>query len=31
MKKIVCACGYENPEGTHLCAQCGRPLTKEDE
>lgn len=31
MKKIVCACSYENPEGTHLCAQCGRPLTKEDE
>lgn len=31
MKKMVCACGHENPEGTHLCAQCGRPLTIEDE
>ncbi|WP_323702307.1 cytochrome c biogenesis protein ResB [Mammaliicoccus sp. Dog046] len=22
--KIVCKCGYENPEGTQLCLNCGR-------
>ncbi|MGX9133792.1 cytochrome c biogenesis protein ResB [Rummeliibacillus sp. JY-2-4R] len=30
MKKITCECGHVNPEGTHLCEKCGRPLTDED-
>lgn len=30
MKKITCECGHVNPEGTHLCEKCGRPLTEED-
>lgn len=30
MNKTVCECGYENEYGTHLCAQCGRPLTAEE-
>ncbi len=29
MEKIVCVCGHENPVGTKLCANCGRPLTEE--
>ena len=29
MNNIICACGHENPEGTVLCGNCGRPLTKE--
>jgi len=31
MNKIICACGHENPEGTVLCGNCGRPLTEEAE
>lgn len=30
MAKIVCECGHENPTGTHLCENCGRPLTEEE-
>lgn len=30
MKNITCECGHVNPEGTHLCEKCGRPLTEED-
>lgn len=30
MAKIVCECGHENPVGTHLCENCGRPLTEEE-
>lgn len=30
MNKITCECGHVNPEGTHLCEKCGRPLTEED-
>ncbi|MRH42356.1 cytochrome C biogenesis protein [Aquibacillus halophilus] len=27
MKKIVCdSCGHQNPEGTVLCQQCGKPI-----
>jgi len=29
MEKIICVCGHENPEGTKLCAKCGRPLTED--
>ena len=29
MSKIKCQCGHENPFGTVLCEQCGRPLTVE--
>lgn len=29
MNNIICACGHENPEGTVLCGNCGRPLTEE--
>ncbi|WP_017380389.1 cytochrome c biogenesis protein ResB [Paenisporosarcina sp. TG-14] len=29
MNNIICACGHENPEGTVLCGNCGRPLTTE--
>ncbi|KGR77155.1 MULTISPECIES: cytochrome c biogenesis protein ResB [Ureibacillus] len=29
MEKIVCACGHENPLGTKICSNCGRPLTEE--
>lgn len=29
MEKIVCVCGHENPTGTKICANCGRPLTEE--
>ncbi len=31
MNNIICACGHENPEGTVLCGNCGRPLTEEAE
>ncbi|MET0785552.1 MAG: cytochrome c biogenesis protein ResB, partial [Paenisporosarcina sp.] len=31
MNNIKCACGHENPEGTVLCGNCGRPLTAEAE
>ncbi|UQW98499.1 cytochrome c biogenesis protein ResB [Rummeliibacillus sp. G93] len=30
MKNITCECGHVNPEGTHLCEKCGRPLTEEE-
>ncbi|MGF9975872.1 cytochrome c biogenesis protein ResB [Viridibacillus arvi] len=30
MKKIICECGHENPEGTTLCEKCGSPLTEEE-
>lgn len=30
MKNITCECGHANPEGTHLCEKCGRPLTEEE-
>lgn len=29
MSKITCQCGHENPLGTVLCEQCGRPQTEE--
>lgn len=29
MSKIKCQCGHENPLGTVLCEQCGRPQTEE--
>ncbi|MFC4410996.1 cytochrome c biogenesis protein ResB [Chungangia koreensis] len=29
MAKILCECGHENPQGTVLCENCGRPLTEE--
>ncbi len=29
MDNIICVCGHSNPEGTILCENCGRPLTKE--
>ena len=29
MSKIKCQCGHENPFGTVLCEQCGRPLTED--
>lgn len=29
MAKIICECGHENPQGTVLCENCGRPLTEE--
>ncbi|MCM3638219.1 cytochrome c biogenesis protein ResB [Sporosarcina luteola] len=29
MSKIKCHCGHENPFGTVLCEQCGRPQTDE--
>ena len=29
MSKIKCQCGHENPFGTILCEQCGRPQTEE--
>ncbi|WP_318616789.1 cytochrome c biogenesis protein ResB [Sporosarcina sp. YIM B06819] len=29
MSKINCQCGHENPFGTVLCEQCGRPQTEE--
>lgn len=29
MDKIVCVCGHENPVGTKICGNCGRPLTEE--
>ena len=29
MSKIKCQCGHENPFGTVLCEQCGRPQTEE--
>ncbi|MHA6258489.1 cytochrome c biogenesis protein ResB [Sporosarcina sp. CAU 1771] len=29
MSKITCQCGHENPFGTVLCEQCGRPQTEE--
>ncbi|WP_432359791.1 cytochrome c biogenesis protein ResB [Sporosarcina sp. UB5] len=29
MSKIKCLCGHENPFGTVLCEQCGRPQTEE--
>lgn len=29
MSKIKCQCGHENPFGTVLCEQCGRPQTVE--
>lgn len=29
MKNVVCVCGHENPVGTKICANCGRPLTEE--
>ena len=29
MEKQVCVCGHENPVGTKICANCGRPLTEE--
>lgn len=29
MTKIKCQCGHENPFGTILCEQCGRPLSEE--
>lgn len=29
MESIVCVCGHENPVGTKICANCGRPLTEE--
>lgn len=28
MSKINCQCGHENPFGTELCEQCGRPLSE---
>ncbi|PIC65503.1 cytochrome C biogenesis protein [Sporosarcina sp. P13] len=28
MSKITCQCGHENPYGTELCEQCGRPLSE---
>lgn len=31
MNNINCVCGHENPEGTVLCGNCGRPLTEEAE
>lgn len=31
MKNMTCECGHSNPYGTHLCARCGRPLTKEQQ
>lgn len=31
MDNIICVCGHRNPEGTILCGNCGRPLTKEAE
>ncbi|OCS92430.1 cytochrome c biogenesis protein ResB [Caryophanon latum] len=30
MKMNMCECGQQNPYGTHLCIQCGRPLTDEE-
>jgi cytochrome c biogenesis protein len=30
MEKLRCECGHENPFGTKLCANCGRPLTDEE-
>lgn len=30
MKMSTCECGQQNPYGTHLCIQCGRPLTDEE-
>lgn len=27
MSNITCQCGHENPYGTELCEQCGRPLS----
>jgi len=29
MANILCDCGHENPQGTVLCENCGRPLTEE--
>lgn len=29
MEKIKCQCGHENPFGTILCEECGRPQTEE--
>ncbi len=29
MSKIKCQCGHENPFGTVLCEQCGRPQTED--
>lgn len=29
MEKIKCQCGHENPFGTVLCEECGRPQTEE--
>lgn len=29
MERIVCVCGHDNPVGTKICANCGRPLTEE--
>lgn len=31
MDNMICVCGHSNPEGTILCGNCGRPLTKEAE
>jgi len=31
MDNMNCVCGHSNPEGTILCGNCGRPLTKEAE
>ena len=31
MDNIICVCGHENPKGTILCGNCGRPLTDEAE
>ncbi|NGP43669.1 cytochrome C biogenesis protein [Bacillaceae bacterium SIJ1] len=30
MQKVKCECGHVNPQGTHLCEACGRPLTEEE-
>lgn len=31
MEKIICVCKHENPVGTKICANCGRPLTEEEQ
>ncbi len=28
MAKVICECGYSNPEGTDLCEACGKPLNE---
>lgn len=30
MSVIKCECGHINPEGTDICQNCGRPLSKEE-